>query len=88
MKYTLRKWIDWGPDHDEYPTAWHYISSLNMWDSSWSQKISNAMIWDDRDDALSFKIRHCAILGEHNSEHVELFEMTDKEYFIIKLAGK
>jgi len=89
MKYTLRKWIDWGIEHvDEYPRAWHYISSANKWDSSWSMKISNAIVWNSRDEALAFKLKHCHILGEHNSEHVELVEMTDMEYFILRLKGK
>ena len=89
MIYTLRKYIDWGPEHaDEFPSAWHYISSLNKWDTSWSQRISNAIIFDSRDEALSFKLKHSAILGEDNSKHVELFTMTDMEYFIARLKGK
>jgi len=90
MKYTLRKWIDWGADHypDKYPSAWHYIKSVGKWDSAWNMKVSEAIMFDDWDSAAAFRVEYSGILGEKNSQYVEIVSFTDKELFELKLKGE
>ena len=89
MKYALRKWVNWGPDHEiDYPPGWTYLVCVGKWDSTWNLKLSKAKMFNDWDSAAAFRLEHCHVLGEHNSEHVEIAGFTDKELFKLKLKGE
>lgn len=90
MKYALRKYIDWGSDHqDEYMPGWHYLESMSGgYVTRWDARISKAITFNTKAAAKSFKVKHSGVLGEHNSEHVEVFEIDEMAYFIAVLQGK
>ena len=89
MKYGLMKYMTFGSDVDpRLKPAWVYLSSVAMWDSSWSLLISDAMVFDTRDEALNFKLKYAPSLTGYPDEDIDLAAWTDREIFEARLKGK